>query len=346
MLSPTFSGDPPQHLITEPLRSFTPIQLPNGDLRMAIAVKGQHAYNFWGEESTLTEEFFSKDFRTWEGGLISTNHEDTNDLLGGASLYDLEYDPQTGHVIASFANLPDKAKAFINSEFYQGLSQECIPLRFKKNSSDVIAGYGTGVTIVMWPHQPAATQAMGVGIRPELSAILSFKYPSKNSEDTMSDKPGGGTPAVVSAEMYESAVSRKEQLESRVSALETDNKKLSDELDSWKQKYQEQVDGEPIRTKATVESAITAHDAELKATAERDEAIKEFKSIAKDEKATNFLKTNPTTEQIKSAIALIVVNSAGDVGSGRNYIPPEEKPKTCVSRWWNPKIQKWDEKWE
>lgn len=330
MPNPTFSGDPHTHFITEPLSSFTPLELANGDLRMAIAVSGQHAYNFWGEEATLTEEFLAKDYRTWEGGLISTNHEDTNDLLGGASLYDLEYDAEKKLVIASFANLPDKAKAFIKSEFYQGLSQECIPLRFKNNSSDVIAGYGTGVTIVMWPHQPAATQEMGVGVRPELAAILSFKYPSKiESEDFMVDKQGGGTPAI-STEAYESAVSRNVQLESRVSALELNNNKLSDELDSWKKKYTDLESGEAKRTEIAIESARKSWESDLKAKAEMEGAVTELKAIMSEDAAKNYLATNPTVDQIKSITAIMRANSATQVGSSKGSEPPEEKSSVSI----------------
>lgn len=304
------TGESPPYLITEPLRSFTPIQLANGDLRMAIAVAGQKAYSIWGDEATLTEEFLSKDHRTWEGGLISTNHENTNDLLGGASLYDLEFDSEKKLVIASFANLPDKAKAFISSEFYQGLSQECIPLQFKKDSNDVIKGYGTGVTIVMWPHQPAATQKMGVGVRPALAAILASKYPQ---EDTMTNNTGGGTPAV-SVEAFESTVSENVQLKSTLKVLETDNKRKDEELASWQRKYAELESGEDSRTKIAVEAALESYRTELRATAEREEAVKELKSIMSEKAADEYLSTKPTVDQIRSISKIMRANSAGGVG--------------------------------
>ncbi len=304
-------SNPNSPYITEPLRSFTPIQLANGDLRMAIAVKGQHAYNLWGEEATLTEEFLKKDHKTWEGGLVSTNHEDTNDLLGGAALYDLEYDAATGHVIASFANLPDKAKAFISSEFYQGLSQECIPLQFKKDTNDVIKGYGTGVTIVMWPHQPAATPAMGVGVRPALAAILSFKYPT---EDTMSESKGGGTPAI-SVEAFESTVSENVQLKSTIKVLETEKKTLETDLASTRKEFGDYKAGEADRTKAEVEKALRAYDAEVKAEEVRNEAVRELKSIMKEEDAETLLSTNPSIETIKSFVAIRKVELSKGVGS-------------------------------
>lgn len=47
--------DPPQHFITEPLRSFAPKKLENGDLRMAIAKAGQKAYSMRGDEKPLKQ---------------------------------------------------------------------------------------------------------------------------------------------------------------------------------------------------------------------------------------------------------------------------------------------------
>lgn len=328
-------SNPKSPYITEPLRSFTPIQLANGDLRMAIAVRGQHAYNLWGEEATLTEEFLRKDHKTWEGGLVSTNHEDTNDLLGGAALYDLEYDAVTGHVIASFANLPDKAKSFISSEFYQGLSQECIPLQFKKDTNDVIKGYGTGVTIVMWPHQPAATPVMGVGVRPALAAILSFKYPT---EDTMSESKGGGTPAI-SVEAFESSVSENVQLKSTIKTLESKNSEQEKELASWKQKYTDLESGESKRTEIAIESARKSWETDLKSKAERETAISELNTVMKKEAAESYLATNPTIDQIKSITGILKAGAAGEVGSSQSSTPNDEgKSYEELNSAWNAKL--------
>lgn len=309
------NSDPPKHFITEPLRSFTPQKLENGDIRMAIAKAGQKAYNDLGEEATLTKEFLSKDFSTWECGLISTNHENTNDLLGGASLYDLEYEPEKGLVIASFANLPDMAKKFIYSEFYQGLSQECIPLQFKKDTNDVIKGYGTGVTIVMWPHQPAATQQMGVGVRPALAAILASKYPQK--EDSMTEPKGGGVSAI-SIEAFESTVSENVQLKSQIKTLETEKTKLEKELASTKKEFTDYKSSETDRTKAEIEKALRAYDVEVKAQEERSEAVRELKSIMSEEDAENILSTDPSNETIKSFVSIRKAELSRGVGSSQN----------------------------
>lgn len=318
------NSDPPKHFITEPLRSFTPQKLENGDIRMAIAIKDQKAYSIFGEEATLTEDFLSKDYRTWECGLISTNHENTNDLLGGASLYDLEYEPEKGLVIASFANLPDMAKKFIYSEFYQGLSQECIPLQFKKDTNDVIKGYGTGVTIVMWPHQPAATQQMGVGVRPALAAILASKYPTNHlKEDTMSETKGGGTPAI-SVETYESVVSEKAQLVSRVSALESEKTKLETELASTRKEFESYKAGEAERTKLAYSEGKADGRTEFIAETERSTAINEFKQTHSKEFAESFLSTNPNIEQIKILTAGKKVDLSKGPGTSQSYQPEDD----------------------
>lgn len=315
-------GDPPNsHYITEPLRSFAPQKLENGDLRMAIAKAGQDAYNMWGERATLTEEFLARDYKTWEGGLVSINHEDNHSWVK-ATMYDLEYDAETKLVIASFSGIPDWLMSLIYSDDYRGTSQECIPIEFKKDSMDVVKGYGTGTTIVTDPFEPAATQEMGVGIRPELSAILSFKYPTQ-IEDTMSDKPGGGTPAI-SIEAYNSAVSESVKLRSQVKTLETRNSELEKELASWKQKYTYLESGEATRTKIAVEDARKSWVADLKATEERNSAVTELKTVMSAEAAESYLATDPTLEQIKSISGILKANAAKNVSSSNDSGNHEE----------------------
>lgn len=290
---------------------------------MAIAVAGQSAYNSKGEKKVLSEEFLVSDYKTWENGLISTNHENTNDLLGGASLYDLEYDSEKKLVIATFANLPDMAKKLINSEFYQGLSQECIPTMFSENMESVVRGRGTGVTIVMWPHKPAASPEMGVGVRPVLASILQSKYPSQKVEDnTMPEKTGGGT-AAISTEAYESIVSEKVELRSQIMTLESEKKAMSEELASTRKQFDEYKSGEANRTKEAIESALRAYDTQVKAEEERAGAIAELKSVMKEEEAETILSTNPSNETIKSIAGTLKATFSRGVGSSESSGPSE-----------------------
>lgn len=315
MPTPIFSGDPPKHLITEPLRSFIPIKLENGDLRMAIAKAGQKAYNMWGEEATLTADFLSKDYRTWDDGLVSINHENNNEWVK-ARQYDLEYDSEKELVICSFSGLPDWAKSLIYSDDYQGLSQECIPVKYTKNSNDVIRGFGTGVTIVTSPYNPAATQEMGVGIRPELAAILASKYPSKPEENSMVDKTGGGTPAV-SVEAFESSVSENATLKSTIKALESEKKTMETELASTRKEFAEYKSGEADRAKAEIEKALRAYDAEVKSQEALNAAVNELKSVMSESDAETILATNPPVETIKSFAAIRKVELSKTVGSSQ-----------------------------
>ena len=315
-------GDPPQHFITEPLRSFAPKKLENGDLRMAIAKAGQKAYSMRGEEATLTKEFLSKDFSTWDEGLVSINHENNHEWVK-ATLYDPEYDPENELVICSFSGLPEWVVSLIYSEDYRGLSQECIPVKFAKNSMDVVRGFGTGVTIVTAPYEPAANQGMGVGIRPELSAILASKYPTQ-IEDTMSETKGGGTPAI-SVETYESVVSEKAQLVSRVSALESEKTKLETELASTRKEFESYKAGEAERTKEAVESALRAYDIQVKAEEERAGAIAELKSVMKEEEAEKILSTNPSNETIKSIAGSLKATFSKGIGSSSGSYESEDE---------------------
>jgi len=304
--------DPPRHYITEPLRSFAPEKLENGDIRMAIAKAGQKAYNSWGEKAILTKDFLSKDSGTWDEGLVSINHENNNEWVK-ATLYDPVYDSKTDLVICSFSGLPDWAKSLIYSEDYRGLSQECIPVKFAKNSNDVIRGFGTGVTIVTAPYEPAANQEMGVGIRPELAAILASKYPSQ-IEDTMTEKTGGGTPAI-STEAYESIALEKVELKSQIQTLESEKKNLGDELASSRKEFADYKSGEADRTKVEIEKALRAYDAEVKSQEALNAAVTALKSVISEKDAEVILSTNPSVETINSFVAVKKVELSSNVGS-------------------------------
>lgn len=314
------NGDPPNHFITEPLRSFLPEKLDNGDIRMAIAKANQKAYSMWGEEATLTKDFLSKDFATWDEGLVSINHENNNEWVK-ATLYNPEYDSENDLVICSFSGLPDWVVSLIYSEDYRGLSQECIPVKFAKNSMDVIRGFGTGVTIVTAPYEPAANQSVGVGIRPELSAILASKYPPK--EDTMSENKGGGTPAI-SVETYESVVSEKAQLVSRVTTLESDLKKKDEELASIRTEFEQYKSKEAERTKLAYSEGKADGRTEFIAETERSTAIEEFKQTHSKEFAESFLSTNPSIEQIKILTAGKKVDLSKGPGTSQSSQPEED----------------------
>lgn len=313
--------DPPQHFITEPLRSFAPKKLENGDIRMAIAKAGQNAYNMWGERATLTEEFLARDYKTWEGGLVSINHEPNHDWVK-ATIHDIEYDSEEKLVIASFSGIPEWLMSLIYSADFRGLSQECIPIEFRKDTMDVIKGYGTGCTIVTDPYEPAANQSMGVGIPPALAAILASKYPTQ-IEDTMSETKGGGTPAI-SVETYESVVSEKAQLVSRVSALESEKTKLETELASTRKEFESYKAGEAERTKLAYSEGKADGRAEIIAETERSTAIEEFKQTHSKEFVESFLSTNPSIEQIKILTAGKKVDLSKGPGTSQSYQPEDD----------------------
>ncbi|MFA6779981.1 MAG: hypothetical protein WCU80_09425, partial [Paludibacteraceae bacterium] len=325
----------PKHFITEPLRSFAPEKLENGDIRMAIAKAGQHAYSIFGDEVTLTEEFLSRDYKTWEGGLVSINHEHNHDWVK-ATIHDIEYDPENKLVVASFSGIPAWLMSLIYSPDFKGLSQECIPIEYRNDSADVIKGYGTGCTIVTDPYEPAANQGMGVGIPPALAAILSSKYPI---EDTMTDKTGGGKPAV-SVEAFESTVSENVQLKSQIKTMESQKTDLEKELVSWKQKYETLESGEADRIKIAVESAIKSYDTELKSKAEREEAVKELNSIMSKEAAESYMSTNPTVEQIRSITGIMKSNFSKGVGTVNSSNHDNGKSYEELNSAWNAKLGK------
>ena len=296
---------------------------------MAIACAGQHAYSVSGDEATLTEEFLSRDFKTWEGGLVSINHENNHEWVK-ATIHDIEYDSKKKLVICSFSGIPDWLSTLIYSDDYQGLSQECIPIEFRKNSYDVIKGYGTGVTVVTSPYTPAASPDMGVGIRPELAAILASKYPTEDF--IMSEKTGGG-PSAISTEAYESIALEKVELRSQIQTLESEKKTLETELASWKTKYSELESGEAQRIEIAISEDRAKRDAEFKAKAELDSAKAELKTVMSEEAAGKYLATNPTIEQIKSIAAIMKVSASKGVGSSAESTEPPENYGSMKQEW-------------
>lgn len=299
---------------------------------MAIACAGQHAYSVSGDEATLTEEFLSRDFKTWEGGLVSINHENNHEWVK-ATIHDIEYDSKKKLVICSFSGIPDWLSTLIYSDDYQGLSQECIPIEFRKNSYDVIKGYGTGVTVVTSPYTPAASPDMGVGIRPELAAILASKYPTEDF--IMSEKTGGG-PSAISTEAYESIALEKVELRSQIQTLESEKKTLETELASWKTKYSELESGEAQRIEIAISEDRAKRDAEFKAKAELDSAKAELKTVMSEEAAGKYLATNPTIDQIKSIAAIMKVSASKGVGSSAGTpVSDEERELAEAEEAWN-----------
>lgn len=289
---------------------------------MAIACAGQHAYSLSGDEATLTKDFLSKDYKTWEGGEVSINHENNHDWVR-ATLYNPEYDSKNDLVICSFSGLPDWVTSLIYSDDYQGLSQECIPVKFSKNSNDVIRGFGTGVTIVTSPYTPAANQEMGVGIRPDLASILRSKYP-KIEDFIMSEKTGGG-PSAISTEAYESIALEKVELRSQIQTLETEKKTLETELASTRKEFDEFKSGEANRTKEAVESALRTYDAQVKAEEERAGTVAELKSVMKEEDAEKILATNPSNETIKSIAGSLKATFSKGIGSSSGSYESEDE---------------------
>jgi len=262
---------------------------------MAIAVAGQSAFDMFGEEAILTEEFLSRDYRTWEGGLVSINHESNNNFLNKATISDLEYDPESKLVWATFVGLPEKAIELINSEFYEGVSQECVPLQL--DGKNVIKGYGVGATLVTYPYKPAATPEMGVGVRPSASmfAAISSKYPEYN-------KGGESTPDNDLEKTIDELKSTIEELKSKNATLEADLIAKDKTIESTVEK--------------AVKAAIESHEKTIKEHAEYDEAVKELSSFMKPEDLNEFLSAKPAASIIRATASAMKASVASHIGAG------------------------------
>lgn len=271
---------------------------------MAIAVAGQSGYNDWGEEAILTEEFLAKDHKTWESGKVSINHENNNNLLGKATIKDLEFDTENGLVWATFQDLPEKALDLINSDFYEGLSQECIPLEFDGNK--ILKGYGLGVTIVTYPYTPAATPAQGVGVRPTASmlAAISSKYP----EFSIIESKGGETTPKLEEEL-ESANEKIKVLESSLEEIKSTNTRLQQELTAKDNTIEATVE-------KAVRAALESHNKSMREASEYEGAVKELSSFMKSEDLEEFLKEKPAVGIIRATAAAMKSSVASHIGTG------------------------------
>ncbi|MFZ2499546.1 hypothetical protein [Methanosarcina sp.] len=325
---------------------------------MAIAKAGQASYDDWGDEFLLSEEFLKTDFRTWDQGEVSINHQNNNNLIGNATLYDLEYDPETTLVFASFANLPDKARNMIFSEFYEGLSQECLPIKVKGN--EVVRGHGLGVTIVTYPWSPAATQGDGVGIPPAVSIRLAasfrkyddYQMQMQNPANTQTNQTGktnstGGNtttpdpePTPVTEPKPVQGSTELQSARTEITELKSTNQKLTSENEVLK------ADNEALKKQATmnqtqIESAVNAAlESERRqrvAQQEHDDAANELKSYMAEDIYVDYLKSEPTTQAIKSMTATLKKTFSGQVGAGSGKPPEYKAPSEQKSKSFNPR---------
>jgi len=263
---------------------------------MAICKAGQSAFNDWEDEAILSEEFLIKDHQTWETGKVSINHENNNALLGKATIKDIEYDAETQLAWATFPDLPDKAKDLINSEFYEGLSQECVPLEMDGNK--ILKGYGLGVTIVTYPYKPAATPEMGVGVRPTASmfAAVASKYPEYNTG-------GEKTPEEDLKKIID-------ELKSTIDTLKSENAKLGEDLKEKDKTMESTVE-------KAVKAALESHDKAIKEASEYNEAVKELSSFMKPEDLEGFLSSKPAAGIIRATAAAMKATVASHIGAGK-----------------------------
>ena len=153
----------------------------------------------------------------------------------------------------------------------------------------------------------------------------------------MTEKTGGGTPAI-STEAYESIVSEKVELKSQLVTLESEKKKLSDELASWEKKYHDLESGEADRTKIAISEARKSWEADLKATAEKESAVNDLKSVMSAEAAESYLATNPTVDQIKSIAGIMKVQASKGVGVSSSSNNEDGKSFDELNSIWNSRL--------
>lgn len=261
---------------------------------MAIAVAGQSAYDMWGEEAILTEEFLGKDFRTWESGLVSINHENNNHLLNKAMISDLEYDPESKLVWATFNDLPQKTLDLINSDFYEGVSQECVPLEL--DGCNIKKGYGVGATLVTYPYKPAATPEMGVGVRPTTGSMMAATLASKYPEYKTGGEKTPEEPTI-------------EELKSTIETLKSENVKLRGDLEAKDKTIESTVE-------KAVKAALESHDKARNEAAEYNEAVKELSSFMKEKELKEFLSEKPAVGIIRATAAAMKATVSSHIGTG------------------------------
>jgi hypothetical protein len=126
---------------------------------IAAAKVGSKSFSATGEKYIFTKESLEACAKSWEGGIITLNHERLDDGVIQAAWFD----EQTDFVMMDIVcDNPETVKRMRAGEA-TGVSIEASLLEVTEDN-DIVAFNGTGVSIIFYPEQPACPLKDGCGI--------------------------------------------------------------------------------------------------------------------------------------------------------------------------------------
>jgi hypothetical protein len=295
-------------LSEEPIIEGDSVTLP-------ICRVGTKAFDANGKAYILTKEALESGAETWQGGVITVNHEVKEKGKISKSWFE---DP---FVWATFEGLSEEAVEAVNSKAYRGVSQESQLLDVDKNNN-VLKLKGTGCTLVFYPHTPACPLKDGCGVpSAAASAVMEFDEGEKHRFDVGKSNFPLYTPPVPSS-IYSTGGAQLpddneniKQLESTIKEKDQEIEGLKSEVASLKDELKAKDEGMENTVKAAVTAALKSHDEKQAEQTERDAAIQELSSFMKEETLNDFMKAEPSLAVIKSTTAALKASTGAHVGA-------------------------------
>jgi hypothetical protein len=263
-----------------------PPMVEEDSLVIVAAKPGTLSQDESGKVYQLTESALISGAPSWVGGRIRVNHEVTETGTITESWYD-------NGLKMRISGLSSECRDVINSSAYRGVSQESEALELGeeivlhgRKVTPVTSVRGLGVSVIVYPVEPACPLSEGCGIPLESNApILNFDL-NNNSKNITVDKKGGPS-------MDEPVVENKIDFEN----IMKENQILKDQVEELKVLIQKQ----PEELEKAVTGALASQAIKIKEEAERDKLVVELKScmpVGFEE----FMSVNPNNESISGMV--------------------------------------------
>lgn len=280
-----------------------PPYVEDDSLVFVAAIPGTLSQDESGKIYQLTEEALISGAPSWVGGRIRVNHAVNEDGMITESWYD-------NGLKMRISGLSSECREVISSSAYRGVSQESEAIQLGeeivlhgRNVTPVTEVRGLGVSIIVYPVQPACPLSEGCGIPLQSSTPdLNFDL-NTDSKNIMVETKGG-------PHMDEPVIDNKPDFEN----LMKENESLKNQIDELKTLIQKQ----PEELEKAVTGALASQAIKIKEEAEKEKLLVELKScmpVGFEE----FMSVNPNNESISGMIT--AMRKAYPVGgSGGNVI--------------------------
>jgi len=261
--------------------------MDDDSLVIVAAKPGTLSQDESGKVYQLTEDALISGAPSWVGGRIRVNHEVTETGTIAESWYD-------NGLKMRISGLSSECRDVINSSAYRGVSQESEALELgeeivlhDRKVTPVTSVRGLGVSVIVYPVEPACPLSEGCGIPLESSTPISNFDLNNNSKNITVDKKGGPSmdePVIIKQEIdFESIRKENENLKLQVEELKVLIQKQPEELEK------------------AVTGALASQAIKIKEEAERDNLVVELKScmpVGFEE----FMSVNPNNESISGMV--------------------------------------------